>query len=190
MKQLYLAALITGVLGVLAGVCLVLLLASRGRTNGDGLYRTTSDERARIRQGDDPAKLRAAEVPDPDQPARHANADRDVKAKRRAVWALPRPEVETVSGHEKTTRISRPGETIDVSVSGSDHTVTIESGTRVKMLILSGTSHSVIFEPPASVGQVLAGGTDNVLVVPEGVEFEMIGTGAIRQIAEADAAID
>ncbi len=194
MKQLYFSVLIAGVLGVLVGIFLIVALAARGQLSGDGMYRTTWSERKRIRRGDDPKGIRGPEAPDGPaaaEPVNHKNAGRDVPTKRPVGFALLRPKVETVSGNGTTSRISRPSETIDVSVSGSDHTITIAAGTRVNTLSISGTSNSVVFERPvAHLERVLAGGTENVLIVPEGLKFEMLGAGATTQIAKSGPAID
>ena len=194
-KHIYFRVLIAGVFFVVIGILLLIVLVATGRASGDGFYLTTSEQRASIKGRD--VGNRHNQLPDhfddmtvvasndrsesgvdrvPDDGIDHEGADKSGPV-----------EVMTVSGMDKAQSISRPSETIDVTISGSGHTVTITSGTTVNLLSISGSSHFVTLEADTDVNRISVSGTENVIVVPKGIEYDITNSGISTQVVESDS---
>ena len=187
-KHIYLTVLIGGVLLVGVGQMIVIIRAANGRSSGDGFYRTTSQERDRIRaRADDapPERDLNAELAAEDGNAVEPGAD-DHAVEPDPIPAHRERSV-AVSGFDSTRIISQPSETIDVTVSGSRNSVTIKSGTQLHKLGVAGTSNTVTFENETKVSRIMVSGIDNVIVIPEGVEFRITDSGIRTQITRSNA---
>lgn len=175
MKLAYFSVLMVGVVLVLVGILLVIVRPGTTRPNGDRFYMTTSQERLEIRQ-----RTESGPVAEKVSTARQNSSERVAADFARSV------DVVTVSAVGVTRTVSRPSETIDVSVAGSKNTVTIVSGTHVNLLTISGSSHSVTLEAAATVGSISVSGSDNVITVPAGADVEIRDGGVGTRLVNAD----
>ena len=186
-KYIYLTALIGGILLVGVGQMILIVRVANGRSSGDGFYQTNSEERRRIH-----GRTRGAHsMPDLNgQVAAEDSNAVEPAARGHAIQPDPIPErrdrVVAVAANNATRIVSRPNETIDVTVAGSGNSVTIKSGTRLARLTIAGTSNTVTFEKESSVRRVSVAGNDNVVIVPEAVEFRTTNSGLRTQFIRSD----
>ncbi len=183
-KHFYLTALIGGVLLVGVGQMIVIIRAANGRSSGDGFYQTTSEERAHIRaRADDHAPPHDLSVPLTAEDSSEIEPDVADHAGQPELIPAQRDRSVAVAANNATRSISRPSETIDVTVSGSRNSVTIKRGTQLNLLSIAGVSISVTFEEETNVKRISVSGVDNVVVIPEGVEFRITDSGVRTRIS-------
>lgn len=183
LRPLFVSLLALGVLLVFVGQVIVIVLATNGKSGGDGLYRTNSQQRDQIRAKRNADRLGTGnEVTEPGERSPSAEPGTGKDTERPPTLAENQIEVVYVSGVETTKTIPKSSKAFDLRVSGSKNSVVLEPGTHLRELTIAGTSNRIAFGKDTLVSRIQVAGFDNHISVPSGIQFDWMDSGVRNKV--------